>query len=172
MVNWDTLSLRKPTGGLNNSINARDKKEAEKGGVFAETKISPVDKRKVLSGLGGLQKTKLLTAQNVSITDPHTKKTKVATLITVKQNDANRQYARRNIITRGAVCEVQLGNEVRMVRITSRPGHSGTVSGILLSAQEQKAFEQPKTPKVVSKVAKKPAKKPTMAKKEAPAKVE
>ena len=95
MVNWDYPSLRKPSGGLNNSINARDKKEAEKGGVFSETKIAPDNKSKTVIGLGGRIKVKQLTAQTVTVTDPSTQKTEVATLVTVKQNDANRQFSRQ-----------------------------------------------------------------------------
>ncbi|MDO8625369.1 MAG: 30S ribosomal protein S8e, partial [Candidatus Diapherotrites archaeon] len=166
MVQWDVLSLRKASGGLNNSVNARDKRESEKGGVPAETKISSVSKRKNVSTLGGNQKTKQLTADTISVTDPHTKKTAVASLVSVRQNDANRQFARQNIITRGAIVEVTVDGQSRYSRVTSRPGQSGVVSGVLLSADESKglAFEQKAQSKAVKASAKKPAKKAESAK--------
>ncbi|MBS3061625.1 MAG: 30S ribosomal protein S8e [Candidatus Diapherotrites archaeon] len=160
MVNWDKPSLRKPSGGLNNSVNARDKKESEKGGVFSETKIAPQDRKKTLSSLGGNTKIKHLLANKVTVTDSQTKKNVVGSLITVRQNDANRQYARRNILTRGAIVEVELGNATRMVRITSRPGHSGGVNAVLLAASEEKAFSEPKASKAAKKEAKKETPKP------------
>jgi len=153
MVNWDKPSLRKPSGGLNNSVNARDKKESEKGGVFSETKIAPQDRKKTLSSLGGNTKIKHLLANKVTVTDSQTKKNVVGSLITV-------QYARRNILTRGAIVEVELGNATRMVRITSRPGHSGGVNAVLLAASEEKAFSEPKASKAAKKEAKKETPKP------------
>ena len=46
----------------------------------------------------------------------------------VVENPANPNYARRNIITKGAVIETSAGE----ARVTSRPGQSGQVNAVLL----------------------------------------
>jgi small subunit ribosomal protein S8e len=162
MVQWDTLSLRKSTGGLNNSVNARDKRASEKGGVAAETRIASASKRKTVSTLGGNSKIKQLTADKISVTDPATKKTVSVEMVSVRENPANRQFARRNILTKGAIVEVTFNNQPRYCRVTSRPGQAGSVSGILLSSEQSKelAFEQKTQAKAAKAVSKKAAKKP------------
>ena len=47
---------------------------------------------------------------------------------TVLENDADPNYVRRNIVTKGAVVDTDVGR----VRVTSRPGMHGVVSGVLL----------------------------------------
>ena len=54
-------------------------------------------------------------------------KSSVATITNVIKNDANPNYIRRNILTKGAVVETDKGN----VKITSRPGHDGVLNGVL-----------------------------------------
>jgi small subunit ribosomal protein S8e len=49
-------------------------------------------------------------------------------IITVKQNPANPQYVRSNIITKGAVVQTELG----LARVTSRPGQNGSVDAVLV----------------------------------------
>ncbi|MFW6000607.1 MAG: 30S ribosomal protein S8e, partial [Halorubrum sp.] len=46
----------------------------------------------------------------------------------VVDNPANVNYARRNIVTKGAVIETSAGR----ARVTSRPGQTGQVSAVLL----------------------------------------
>lgn len=46
----------------------------------------------------------------------------------VENNPANVNYSRRNIITKGAIVKTEKGN----VKITSRPGQSGTLFGTLI----------------------------------------
>ena len=53
-------------------------------------------------------------------------KTVRATVKRVVENYADPNYVRRNIITKGAVLETDAG----MVRVTSRPGMHGVVSGV------------------------------------------
>ena len=55
-------------------------------------------------------------------TDQKTGKAKKATIKTVTENPANIHYVRRNILTKGAVVDTDLGQ----VRVTSRPGQSGS----------------------------------------------
>ena len=60
--------------------------------------------------------------------NPKTKKSQKAELKTVVESPANRNFVRRNIITKGSVVETSLGK----VKITSRPGQEGTLNGVLV----------------------------------------
>ncbi len=86
------------------------------------------DSRKILRVHGGNQKAVLMRGITASVYDPKTKETKVAKIITVKENPANPHYVQRNIMNKGTVIETELGP----ARVTSRPGQSGSVSSVLL----------------------------------------
>jgi small subunit ribosomal protein S8e len=49
-------------------------------------------------------------------------------LKTEKENPANRNFARMNILTKGAIVDTEVGS----IRITSRPGQHGLVNAVLL----------------------------------------
>jgi small subunit ribosomal protein S8e len=51
-----------------------------------------------------------------------------ATVEDVIENPADPNYARRNIITKGAVLETSEGR----MQVTSRPGQDGQVNGVLV----------------------------------------
>ena len=51
-----------------------------------------------------------------------------ATIEQVTENPSNPNYARRNIITKGAVIETSEGS----ARVTSRPGQDGQVNAVLV----------------------------------------
>jgi small subunit ribosomal protein S8e len=53
-----------------------------------------------------------------------------ATIEDVVENAANPNYARRNIVTKGAVIETDAGT----ARVTSRPGQNGQVNAVLVEA--------------------------------------
>ena len=55
-------------------------------------------------------------------------KTVRATVKNVVGNDADPNYIRRNIVTKGAVLDTDQG----LVKVTSRPGTHGVVSGVLV----------------------------------------
>jgi len=77
---------------------------------------------------GGGHKVKLLSINKINVADPKSKTVKLATIKTVKKNEANINFIIRNIMNKGAVVETDLG----MVKITSRPGQNGSMSGILI----------------------------------------
>jgi len=62
---------------------------------------------------------------NLVMEDSKVKKSKI---IKVLENQTNNDYQRRGIITKGAIVETEDGK----CRIVSRPGQSGTASGILV----------------------------------------
>ena len=49
-------------------------------------------------------------------------------LLNVIENSANPNYVRRNIITKGAIVETELGH----AKVTSRPGQDGVVNGVIV----------------------------------------
>jgi small subunit ribosomal protein S8e len=122
---WQGESLRKPTGGRLRL--ARGKRRFEVAPEDAETKLGE-HTQKLIRARGANQKVKLLATSTINVMDKKTGKARKATIKTVKENKANIHYVRRNIITKGAVVETDLG----MVKITSRPGQSGTLSGVLV----------------------------------------
>lgn len=115
----------------------RKKRKHEMGRESAETKIGASKKVKVVVR-GGNRKLKLLAADVANVIDPEGGETKRTKILSVLENPANLHFVRRNIITKGAVIETELGK----VRVTSRPGQTGTVDGILL---EVKKVEEQKT---------------------------
>ena len=122
---WQGLSTRKSTGGR--LIRARKKLRFEVAPEDAETKLGE-HTQKLIRARGKAQKVKLLATSSINVMDQKTGKAKKATIKTVTENPANIHYVRRNIITKGAVVETDLGK----VKITSRPGQTGALSGVLV----------------------------------------
>lgn len=123
---WQGESARKSSGGR--LILARKKRRFEVAPEDAETKLG-AHTQKLIRARGASQKVKLLATSTVNVTDPKTKKTSKATIKTVTENPANIHYVRRNILTKGAVVDTDKGK----VKITSRPGQSGTLNGVLVA---------------------------------------
>jgi len=93
----------------------------------AETKIGDRKVKKIRTK-GGNTKTRLSNDTNINVVDPKTNKVQVAEISTVVENTANTHFVRRNIITKGAVVETNLGR----VKVTSRPGQDGMINGVLV----------------------------------------
>ncbi|MDD5416751.1 MAG: 30S ribosomal protein S8e [Candidatus Aenigmarchaeota archaeon] len=118
-------SNRKYTGGAYNKL--RKKKKRDFGTDFFAVKIGEI-KSKSVKTLGGNTKQKLRQIDKVSVADPETGKAKLVKIITVKENRANPNYVRMNIMTKGAVVDTELG----LVKITSKPGQHGVMNGVLV----------------------------------------
>ena len=84
--------------------------------------------RKVYRKRSGLQTVRILADEIVNVNDPSKGITKQAKLVTVVDSPADVNYVRRNILTKGAVVETDMGK----VRLTSRPGKDGVLNGVLL----------------------------------------
>jgi small subunit ribosomal protein S8e len=63
------------------------------------------------------------------VTDPATKTSKTVKIETVTGNPANKNYIRRNIMTKGSIIKTEIGS----ARITNRPGQEGSINAILIS---------------------------------------
>jgi small subunit ribosomal protein S8e len=140
MVQWQTESKRKRTGGIRRSIRARDKKLSERGGNIAETKIG-AEKRLSLTSRGNTRKVKLLQSREANIVGEKGSMLK-SEIVTVKGNAANKLFVRRNIMTKGAIIEVKYKAENRLAKITNRPGQSGTIEAVLLPLEAAEQFKK------------------------------
>lgn len=127
---WNLRPNRKPTGGKLKSM--RKKRRGDRGSAFLETRIEK-RKTKRCKMRGGKTKSKLLSSDyaNVSIGGGKFRKAKITS---VKDNPANPHYIRRNIMTRGAVIETEIGT----ARVTSRPGQSGVINAVLVGEAKKK----------------------------------
>lgn len=125
MPRWHLRPARKPTGGLMKSNMKR--KSRQKGSKPMETKMGKAVVR-IDRIRGANSKARILSADYVNVVDAKGKPLKKAKLLSVTGNPANPHYVRRNIITKGAIVKTDIGS----VRITSRPGQTGSLNGVLL----------------------------------------
>lgn len=116
---------RKVSGGR--YIDYRKKKVKEGRRVPALTKIGNKVKR-VAKILGGGKKEMLFSVDIANVYNPKTKKMQKVKIKSVLENQANRHFVRRNILTKGAVIETELGK----AKVTSRPGQEGAVNAVLM----------------------------------------
>ena len=113
----------KRTGGRRR--NVRKKRKSELGSSPTETRVGDRS-LKTVETRGGNTKTRALQTDvaNVATDDGVVS----ATIENVVENDANPNYVRRNIVTRGAVIDTSEGR----ARVTSRPGQDGQVNAVLV----------------------------------------
>ncbi|MCF2141291.1 MAG: 30S ribosomal protein S8e [Candidatus Lokiarchaeota archaeon] len=128
MVNYQERSRRKPSGAKVKT--AHKKRKARMGRNPIETHIAD-ERKKIVRTRGGNIKIKAYSSNLVNVSDPDTKTTTRAKITRLEKNTASVDYQRRNIITKGAIVETELGK----VRITSRPGQTGQINGILLKEE-------------------------------------
>ena len=117
-------SKRKITGGRYKPLT---KKLAHLSGKPALTLVGEFSK-KIKRGRGGYIKEFLASCNKANVYDPVSKKTSVAEIKKVVDNPANRNFVRRNILTKGAVIETSIGK----ARVTSRPGQQSFVNAVLV----------------------------------------
>ena len=137
MVQWHIKSDTKISGGYRNSINRCNKKLAWRGGEISNTAIAPKEKIKSIKARGHKRKPKLEKTKFAYIHDKGSNKAVKGELITVKINNADRQFARQNILTKGAIFKVKVGTAEKWAKVTNRPGQTGTVQAIFV--EEPKA---------------------------------
>ena len=124
---WQGRSRRKRTGGRLRPI--RKKRRFEIGREL-QTATVGAGTVKTYRVRGGNRKLRILTATSINVYDPATQKMQRAKVVTVRENPANPNYVQRNIITRGAIVETELG----LVRVRSRPGQDGVLNGVRVAA--------------------------------------
>jgi len=116
-------SPRKRTGGRRRPNHK--KKKHELGKDTTETQVGEL-RLKTVDSRGNTQKVRAVQTDVASIADGA--ETVEATIENVVENPSNPNYARRNIITKGAIIETSEGR----ARVTSRPGQHGQVNAVLV----------------------------------------
>ncbi len=124
---WQGRSRRKRTGGRLRPIRKKRRFEISRELQHATLGAGTVKPYRVR---GANVKLRILTTRTINVYDPATKKTQRGTVITVRENPANPNYVQRNIITKGAILETDLG----LVRVRSRPGQDGVLNGVRVAA--------------------------------------
>jgi len=69
-----------------------------------------------------------LRLDKANVFDPKTRTYSIETITTVVNNPADKNFIRRNIMTKGGIIKTTKGD----ARITSRPGQDGMVNAVLL----------------------------------------
>ncbi len=163
MVQWHYKSKKKRSGGVRTTLRRSTKKLAWKGRGFTATGILTDEGKEERFNervRGGKEKTKVRLARNAVVALEGGKSVK-GKVLTTFGNPADRHYIRRNILTKGALIEVEAGKEKLKARVTSRPGQTGTVNAVALKKEEigaLEAEEKQKKPKKNKKERKKPEK--------------
>lgn len=121
--------LKKPSGGK--KWKFRDKQKAELGSPPTNTTIGKTKKERKKKQ-GGKKKDVLKMAEFANVYDSDTKKWQRAAMRTEKENPANRNFARMNILTKGAIIDTEIGP----IKITNRPGQEGTINAVKVKVQE------------------------------------
>jgi len=116
-------STRKRTGGRRRP--ASDKKKHQLGSEPTETQVGDT-RLKTIDARGNTTKVRAITTETASVAVGD--EVVGATIENVAENPSNPNYARRNIITKGAIIETSEGR----ARVTSRPGQDGQVNAVSL----------------------------------------
>lgn len=116
-------SLRKETGARYKKILLKKKKHSQANKPNLP-KIG-IEKRKTIRTRGGNSKQVLLQTEFANIAEKG--KISKVKIETVAENPANRNFVRRNILTKGTIIETKKGKAV----ITNSPGQDGFVNAKL-----------------------------------------
>ncbi|PSQ48528.1 30S ribosomal protein S8e [Halobacteriales archaeon SW_7_65_23] len=116
-------SLRMRTGGRRRP--KRDRRKHELGSEPTETQVGET-KLRTVDTRGGQTKVRAIRSNVASVASDGG--VVAAEITDVVENPADPNYARRNIITRGAIIETDEGK----AKVTSRPGQDGQINAVLL----------------------------------------
>ncbi|MHA1744513.1 MAG: 30S ribosomal protein S8e [Promethearchaeota archaeon] len=125
MVQDQSRSKRKVSGGK--FRDAHKKRKYRLGRIPIETKIGD-ERKKIVRTRGGNIKIKAYAMDQINVTDTKANRTTRVSIKGLDTNTASIDYQRRSILTKGAIIETELGK----VKVTSRPGQTGQLNGILL----------------------------------------
>ncbi|MEF8772504.1 30S ribosomal protein S8e [Halodesulfurarchaeum sp.] len=121
-------SSRTKTGGRIHPHG--NKKKHQLGSSPTETQFDDPS-YKAVDARGNTTKIRALATDVTNVTeDGETERVEIENVV---NNPANPNYARRNIITKGAILETELG----FARVTSRPGQTGQVNAIIVDYEPE-----------------------------------
>lgn len=125
MALWQGRSKRKSTGGRYRPLRKKRKHEIGREQQYAF--VGP-QRLKLYRTRGANRKVRVLGAEFANVLDPRTSTTKKVKILAVKENTSNPHFVTRNILTRGAVIETEIG----LAKVMSRPGQDGIVNAVLV----------------------------------------
>ena len=123
---WQGKAQRKRTGGR---LRYARKKRKFEIGAEAQTTTIGAPRKKFARTRAGNQKVRALSAEIANVVNPKNNQVTKTKIISVLENPSNPHYVQRNIITKGAIIQTELGK----AKVTSRPGQSGIINAILIS---------------------------------------
>jgi len=127
MTKWNMKSKRKKTSGM--LKRGQKKKKYQRGRDFLEASVGE-KKIKIKRTRGSGTKRILLSVSIANvIVDGKAQKTKI---LAVADNKADSHFIRRNVVTKGAIINTDLGK----ARVTSRPGQEGVVNAVLIEEKK------------------------------------
>lgn len=126
MYQYHEARTKKVSSGTGGSrVKFRDKKLAHIGGRFTATKVGEKTVMEIMRTKGAGSKIRLKKASSVNVlTKEGMKRAKILGVMESHRTD----FARENIITKGAVLKTDIGK----VKVTNRVGQDGIVNGILV----------------------------------------
>lgn len=124
MAQWHLESGKKYSGG--GKKKHRKKRKTDRGSEFLGSTVGK-KKLKTKRAEGGNRKMRLASVQEASVVNPKTGESEKTKIISVEKNPANPHYARRDIITKGAIIKTEKG----LARVSSRLGQDGVVNAVL-----------------------------------------
>jgi small subunit ribosomal protein S8e len=128
VAQWHGISRRKPSGArLKRPNRYRGKRRTEISSEKLFAFIAEEPQNKVYRKRSGNVTVRVLGEKMINVSDASGKTQRVE-MTNVVENSADPNYVRRNILTKGAIVETSIGR----VRITSRPGMDGVISGVLV----------------------------------------
>lgn len=126
MALWQGRSKRKNTGGQYRHFRGKRKFEIAPESQF--TVIREESSMKIYRTRGNNTKGRLMTASFANVFNPKTGKSQHSRIMTVVENPANPNFVQRNIITKGALVQTEIG----IARVTSRPGQDSVVNAVMV----------------------------------------
>lgn len=121
----ENLKKRKSSGGKRRAYRSRRKYEIDRYPAEPITGEANIIKKRVR---GANIKLAVREISFANIADKVNKKVAKVKIVNVDDNPANRDYARRGVITKGAIIETEIGT----AKVVSRPGQDGTVNAVLM----------------------------------------
>ncbi len=118
---------KKPSGGKRSWYYKVKRKHAY-GRPFVPVVLSDRDVRVPVRARGGNVKVRARRVAYAVVSDPKTGASRKARILAVVDTPANKEYARRGIIVKGAIIDTEAGR----ARVTSRPGQDGVVNAVLI----------------------------------------
>ena len=126
MVIIQSKSKRKPSGARYKSKIIK-KRQHLIGRIPAMTRIG-ASKIQPIRARGNSKKLRLLNSDKANVYDPKTKTYSIESIKTVVDSPADKNFIRRNIMTRGAIIQTSKGN----AKVTNRPGQDGIINAVLI----------------------------------------